>query len=252
MRVFVVAVVSFLSILASADNFDKTYRLYDGVLKKYVKDGRVDYAGLQKDDTNLKRFISETEALSADEFKKWTREEQLAFWLNLYNAQTLALVLTKYPNLKSIREIKSGGLGSTPWNLPFIRLFKETLTLDDVEKKNVLKGFKDPRAHFALVCASISCPPLRSEAYTSTKLSQQLDDQGRVFLADKTKNSFDLVTKKASISKIFDWYSKDFLGVAGSVQRFLAPFTEPSVKAVLEMNGFEVSFGAYNWNLNTV
>jgi hypothetical protein len=239
----------------AGQTFDRTYKSYDALLKKYVKNGAVDYAGLKKEKA-LTDFMEEVRVLGKDEFKTWPEQERLVFWINLYNAATLDLVARNYP-VKSIKNIVSYNAGqaewkagSTPWDIVFIRLFKDKITLNNIEHKILRKEFKEPRIHFAIVCASIGCPPLRAEAFVASKIDRQLTEQAKTFLADKSKNSFDGAAKKAAISNIFNWFSGDFEAEAGSVQKFLAKYADPAFKSDLEAEKFSISYTDYDWNLN--
>jgi hypothetical protein len=131
-----------------------------------------------------------------------------------------------------------------------VRLFGATTTLDFLEHKVLRKEYDDPRIHFALVCAAKSCPPLRSEAYQAGKLDEQLDDQGRKFLADPFKNRVDPREHVIYLSPIFKWYAGDFEKKAGMVLQFLKPFWPESVRQELERGDFKVRYREYDWSLN--
>jgi hypothetical protein len=248
-------VMTLVPVTGLAKEFDKSYKAFDALLGKYVKSGKVDYAGL-KTEKSLGQFMEDVRALDKEEFKKWPEAERLVFWINLYNAATLDLVARNYPvkSIKNIVSYDSGQAdwkaGSTPWDIVFIRIFKDKITLNNIEHKILRKEFKEPRIHFAIVCASIGCPPLRGEAFVASKIDKQLTEQARQFLADKSKNSFDGAAKKASVSKIFDWFSGDFEAEAGSVQKFLAKYADPAFKNDLAADKFSISYTDYDWNLN--
>ena len=173
--------------------------LFSAVLAAEVTGGRVDYEGLRGDP----RFITYLGQIAAtDPELLATAEEQLAFWLNAYNAYTLKLIVDRRPE-KSITEIGDGGTApgalpkTTPWDLRFADIGGKKYTLNEIEHEVIRRRFKDARAHFALNCASVSCPPLRPEAYSATRLDQQLDEQGRQFLRDGDRNRFDLASHTA-------------------------------------------------------
>ena len=186
--------------------------LYTELLQAYVNDGHVDYARLCEDE-RLDRYLEELSATDPEAFA--SEEDRLAFWINAYNAFTLKIICDNYP-LESINELHFGGLiagsilNKTVWDKKFIVINGETMSLNHIEHDIVRPVFEDPRAHFALVCASKSCPALRPEAYEGDRLNAQLDDQGRVFIASPDKNYFETDRRVAHISKIFDWFKKDF------------------------------------------
>ena len=144
------------------------------------------------------------------EFDAWTKPQQQAFLINAYNAFTVELILTRYPDLKSIRDF--GSVFGNPWKDKFFTLFGQPSYLDFIEHETLRKEgvYDDPRVHVAVVCASIGCPMLRNEAFTADNLEAQLDDAMRRFLSDRTRNRYNPQSKKLEISKIFDWYGKDF------------------------------------------
>ena len=218
---FIPLIVSGFMLLAAAQpaaGFDQTHGLYGRVLAQFVKDSRVDYAGLKQDRTNLDAYLKQVAAVTRAEFDQWSRDEQLALLINLYNAQTFALIIDHYP-LKSIRDI--GFLPLAPWQKDIVHLFGEVITLNHLEHDIIRKQYPEvPEIHFGLVCAAVSCPPLRSEPYVGGRLKEQLADQTRQFLAEKIKNYVDVPNRRLYLSKIFDWYDGDFKHTAGSVLQY--------------------------------
>jgi len=176
--------------VAAAD-FDQSHVIFDGVLKQYVKNARVDYAALKAHPQDLNRYLDQVAAVGKKEFKQWSEPQQIAFLSNGYNAYTLRLIIGTYP-LKSIKDI--GSFFSGPWDQPVVRLFGETINLNTLEHKVLRVDYAEPRIHFALVCAAKGCPPLRGEAYVGTQLEDQLVDQARQFLAETTQNRVDTST----------------------------------------------------------
>ena len=149
---------------------------YDRLLKKYVnKKGLVNYKGLKAEEQALNQYLA---LLSKNPpTASWSKPDQMAFWVNAYNAYTLRLILDYYP-LKSIKDIGPKikiPLVTTPWAMKFFSIGGEKMSLDQIEHSILRKKFDDPRIHFALVCASISCPALRPEAYTAANIERQLD-----------------------------------------------------------------------------
>ena len=227
--------------------------MYTDLLQKNVHEGHVNYAALCKDS----RLNSYAEELSKTNPAKLSQQDQLAFWINAYNAFTLKVICDHYP-VKSINDLHSGGLivgtvlKTTIWDKKFFSIHGEPMSLNHIEHDIVRKQFKEPRAHFALVCASISCPSLRSEAYEGSKLDQQLDDQGRLFFSQHNKNYFELHTKVAHLSKILDWYSKDFGGSNHEVLLFVAKFLPTDIAESIQANPdkWKIEYTSYDWNLN--
>lgn len=217
---------------------------YDALLKARVKGGLVDYAGLKADRKPLDLYLSRLAKIAEPEFNGWSRDEQLAFLINLYNATTLRLIVDRYP-VKSIKDI--GGLLKGPWSQPVVRLFGGERTLNDLEHKLIRPRYKEPRVHFALVCAARGCPPLREEAYVAARLAEQLDDQGRRFLGTPAKNRVEDSTLR--LSPIFKWYAGDFAaekgGVVGVAKRYL-----PADAASRVPDDARVAYTDYDWSLN--
>lgn len=231
---------------ARAAGFDHSYASLDRILKRYVRDGLVDYAGL-KAGADLDKCLAGLEAVSEKDFKQWSREEQITYLVNLYNARTLRLIADHYP-VKSIKAI--GNLFQGPWDKPVVRLFGKPETLNRIEHQMLRKNYDEPRVHFALVCAARGCPPLRSEAYTADKLNAQLDDQGRIFLADPHKNSADLDARVFNLSPIFKWFREDFEKKSGSVIRFIKAYWLPEISTKITGENYEIRYTSYDWSLN--
>lgn len=148
----------------------------------------VDYAAFKAERNDLKEYLDTLAAVSQSQFAAWSKHKQLAFLINTYNAWTVEFILTKYPDIKSIKEL--GSFFSSPWSKEFIPLLGETRSLDNIEH-TLIRGsgkYNDPRIHFAVNCASIGCPALREEAYTEDKLEQQLASQTTRFLTDISRN----------------------------------------------------------------
>jgi Protein of unknown function, DUF547 len=224
--------------------------LFGHVLKTYVRDARVNYAALKAHPGELDRYLGQVAAVSKPEFNGWTPNQQLAFLINAYNAYTLRLILDHYP-LRSIKDI--GHFWRGPWDQPVVHLFGRTLTLNTIEQGMLRKDYSEPRIHFAIVCASIGCPPLRREAYAANRLDQQLNDQAKRFMANQSKNRVDVAGRTVYLSPIFKWYAEDFQKKAGSVLQFIKPYWPPAERAEVEklgQNNFEIRYTDYNWSLN--
>ncbi len=218
----------------------------------------VDYAAMQQQRTQLQSYLKQLSSISQMQFDAWNKASQLAFLINAYNAWTVEFILTKYPDIESIKDL--GGLFSSPWDKSVIPLLGKNRSLNDIEHK-LIRGsdrYNDPRIHFAVNCASIGCPALLEEAYTGAKLEQQLDAQTKRFLADTSRNYAKGDT--VYLSAIFKWYGDDFTqGFAGadSVEAFLLLYpnalqlnAEQQVAAKKQQ--LDIDFLDYNWSLNAV
>lgn len=237
----------FLLALAASTGFafDHTHAAFSAVLKQQVNGGWVDYAGLKADANPLNDYLDQLAAVSEAEFNAWPEKERLAFLINLYNAATLKLIVDHYP-VKSIKDI--GGLLKGPWKQEVVRLFGKVTTLDELEHGVIRKKYDDPRAHFALVCAARGCPPLRPEAYVGARLDEQLDDQGRAFLAQSQKNRIEGGERTIYLSPIFKWFSGDFEKKSGSVLKFIEPYLSEKDRSVL--SAAKIRYTDYDWSLN--
>lgn len=247
--IFTVAAATPLTftIPAQAGAFDHSHAAFTEVLKANVASERVDYEAIKKNPAPLATYLGTLAAVKEAEFKGWKKEQQLAFLINLYNAATIKLVAENYP-VRSIKKI--GSVLKGPWDQEVVTLFGKTVTLNYIEHERIRPVFGEPRAHFALVCASVGCPPLRAEAFTADKLGAQMDEQGRIFFATKSKNSIDAAGGVLHLSPIFDWFKKDFTDKAGSVEKFVAPyFPEADAKVILS-GKLKVKFTEYDWSLN--
>lgn len=217
---------------------------YDKLLKKYVSaKGLVNYKGLKADQKELNSYL---DLLSKNApAASWTKAEQMAFWINAYNAYTIRLILDHYP-VASIKDIGSKikiPFVTTPWAIKFFTIGGNKMSLDNIEHGTLRKNYNDPRIHFALVCASMSCPRLRNEAYTAARLDSQLDDQGRDFLNNPAKNK--ISPASAQLSKYFDWYKGDWEKNGQSVDKWVNKYSSTKMDAKAK-----VSYLDYNWSLN--
>ena len=219
-----------------------SHDIWDGLLKKHVNaEGFVDYKGMIKDSAKLKQYLARLS--SSHPQRAWSKEEQMAYWINAYNAFTVKLIVDNYP-VASIKDIKNGiPFVNTVWDIKFIKIQSETYDLNAIEHGILRKNFPDGRIHAAVNCASFSCPVLRNEAFTAKRLESQLDDSMRNFLNDPKRNK--VGADKAEISEIFNWFSGDFKTDAGSVEAFVNRFAKVKLKA-----GGKISYLEYDWRLN--
>ena len=234
--------------------FDHQHRIFDQLLQEAVvikgSQSRIKYGLIQKQPELLNQYVQQIEGVSKALYQEWSKDEQLAFLINAYNALTLKLILTQYPDLESIKDI--GGFFSSPWKQKFFTLLGQKRHLDYIEHEKIRVDFKEPRIHFALVCAAISCPPLKNEAFTAKRLDLQLDAAARNFLQDPQRNRFNPSKKQLELSSIFKWFKKDFVAVKGSVEAFVGPYitSDPSALQMILNQQVKLDFLDYDWSLN--
>ena len=221
------------------------HSIYDLLLKMHVRDGGfVDYEGLRGEQAELKRYI---EAIGAAPFEKLGRDQKLALLLNAYNAFTLELVLEHYP-LDSIKDVPS----DRRWSDERWKVGGHTWSLEQIEHEQIRPKFVEPRVHFALVCAAIGCPPLRSEAYAADRIEAQLDDQARYVHGHDRWFRFDPQAETVHLTRLYQWYGGDFEQVAGSVLRFAARYS-PELKQALDAGREpQIEWLEYDWHLNSL
>lgn len=233
--------------------FDTALAGLDELLATYVDDaGMVDYPGLVRD----RPLGAVLEALQSTDPGRLSRSDQMAFWINAYNAGTLKLVVDHYPvgSIKQITPVRLPGRSlyvprlNSPWMYPVLHVGGRDLSLHHIEHRILRRAFRDPRLHFALVCAARSCPNLRREAYRGAALDDQLTDQGRQFLGDVRKNYADCDT--LYLSAIFLWFRRDFTRSTGGLQPFLAPYTDGAIRNRLEQGNATLRYLPYDWSLN--
>lgn len=250
----------------SAPAFDHSHRAWNTLLAKHVQvapDGnssRVGYKGLTADRAQFKTYLNSLSAVSETEYQGWSKPQRLAFLINAYNAWTIDLVLSRYPDLKSIKDL--GSVFQSPWKKKFVSLLGQEFSLDEIEHGMVRAPgvFDDPRIHAAVVCASIGCPMLRAEAFTADRLETQLEDGMRRFLADRSRNRFDANSGRLLASKIFEWYGKDFeKGYKGfdTLKTTMARYAEqlastPEARERVRRGDYKFEFLDYDWRLNDV
>jgi hypothetical protein len=238
--------------VVEAQSFD--HGAFDALLRQHVVNGMVDYDAFASAPT----FPQYLDRLAATDPASLPRDERLAFWINAYNAYTIALI-NKHGERKSIRNINRAlglfkGLG--PWNEKIAVVGGTAYGLDHVEQKIIRPEFGEPRIHFALVCAAIGCPPLRSEAYIGARLEAQLEDQARIFLLQSPdKNRVDAATGTVYVSNIFSFndYEKDFGGSKQGVARLIARYHPPGAERTMLEQGTWKRWVVtkYDWGLNS-
>ena len=220
---------------------------FDRILKAYVDDkGLVDYNGIAKD----QRFSEYIESLQIAKVEELSSNGQLAFWINAYNAVTIDKVI-KFKPKKSVRETFVPGV----WTSTKFFTSREhvvagkRLSQDDIEHEILRKEFRDPRIHFAIICASKGCPPLPRIAYTAQNVQDQLEEETRKYLNSPRGTRIDQAENTLYLSKLFDWFAGDFLHKSGSTLAFMEPYLNEDTRAFLKRKPM-ISYLKYNWALN--
>ncbi len=217
-----------------------SHEKWDSLLQRHVsEEGWVDYPGFLSDSIAVNSYL---ELLSNNhpDPATWTDKERLAYWINAYNAFTVKLIMDHYP-VESIKDIKSGiPFVNTVWDIKFIEIEGQTYDLNNIEHGILRPKFDEPRIHFAVNCASVSCPKLQNKAYTARQLDLQLDEAAREFINDPTRNIIN--ENQLQLSKIFKWYGGDFdQGVRKIIEKYAG--TEFKQNA-------DIDYLEYNWRLN--
>ncbi len=211
----------------------KVHDSWNTLLKKHVSDkGNVDYKSFKKDHNALIEYFKVLQTTIPNE--KTSRAYNLSYWINAYNAFTIDLILRNYP-IKSIKDIKD------PWEQRLWKLGEKWYNLNDIEHQ-ILRKMNEPRIHFAIVCASYSCPKLLNEAFTPEKLEVQLTKSTSDFLNDSERNT--ISENSLELSKIFQWFAKDFKQ-NGTLIDFLNKYSDIKISSKAKK-----SFKDYNWDLN--
>lgn len=219
-----------------------SHEKWSNLLKTNVNEnGQVNYKGIIEEKDKFYEYINLLNN-NHPNTKNWTKNERLAYWINAYNAYTVQLIIENYP-LESIKDIKNGiPFINSSWDIKFIEIEGKTYDLNNIEHNILRKKFNEPRIHFAINCASVSCPALRTEAYETDKIEVQLEEQARLFLGNNTKNKIDI--DKVELSKIFSWFGKDFKK-DGTLIQYINQYTNIDIKEDAEQ-----VFLKYDWNLN--
>lgn len=264
MKRLLVLIAMLLSPLAANAQFDHTHAAWNALLKRHVvlsdnaSASQMRYADLARDRGELKAYIDAVTKVADTEFRGWSKPQQLAFLINAYNALTAELILTRYPNLKSIRDFGTGPFNNI-WKKKWFSLLGQEMSLDGIEHDMIRRpgAYDDPRIHFAVNCASIGCPMLREEAYVADRLDRQLDEQTTRFLSDRSRNRLN-AQNELEVSRIFDWYKSDFnRGLKGikSSEAFFAAYAKqlsdnPEGQKLIAEGRAPIKFLDYDWTLN--
>jgi len=220
-----------------------THRLLDDVLERAVSQGHVNYPEIRRD-AKFEEYLAQLNHIDPTSLP--FPNGQLAFWINAYNAFAIQGILdglTPAPYLGWYRYFKSREYG----------VGGQRLTLSDLEHEILRGRFREPRIHFAIVCASASCPALPSSAYHSEDLDRQLDLAAQRFINDSSRNRFDRSNKVARLSKIFDWFEEDFTAAAGSVQKYVSRYVnDPELGQEISNVPYRIEYLGYDWSLNGI
>jgi len=224
---------------AAPTSFDHT--LFDRILQVHVENGLVDYASLKaEDEADLDEYLqSLADAKGFD-----GSDDELAFWLNAYNAAVIKGILDRYPQVKSVMDIE-GFFEDKRW-----RAAGRLRSLNEIENEIIRPRFEDPRIHFILVCAAQSCPPLPNRAMEGKTLQSQLDRATREAVNSTKYVQVDPEAKVFRLSRIMSWYRKDFEEEAGSLQAYVLRYIEDPAKSQLQGADYTVEFMDYDWALN--
>ena len=217
---------------------EQIHKTWDNLTRKYISSsGKVNYAGFKKEKIQLEKYIKELQSYHKD-LSSWSKNKRLAYWINVYNAVTVKLIVDNYP-LKSITDLHGG----KPWDQKLINLGGVSYSLDVIENKIIRPRFNEPRIHFAVNCAAKSCPKILNRAWTEDNIQRYLTKQTKAFIANSSQNT--IKEDKVILSKIFDWYKTDFGTSNENVIKFINKYSDIDVKS-----DASVSYNEYNWSLN--
>ena len=248
--VFLLFLLTSVSTLA----FDHSHVDFDQVLKNHVKKDEkghttFQYQKLQRKPVEFIRYIKNISRVSKSDFEKFSREEQMAFLINAYNAYTIQLIIDNLPTT-SIKKIK--GLSPSPWKVNFVRLLGRPMNLDEIESDYLRKKYNDPRIHFATNSSTKSSPHLRDEAYVAARLNEQLDSQTKTFLRNPDLNRLSISENKVYLSKLFSWFKSDFEQNGQTIYTFLAQhMTDDEKEKEFLKKQPSLDYLDYDWSLNS-
>ncbi|MDX2471602.1 MAG: DUF547 domain-containing protein [SAR324 cluster bacterium] len=235
--------------------FDHSHAKFAEILSaSVVKKGplsQVNYEWFKQNPKKLEAYLKDLEAVKLGHIQKWSKDQKIAFFINAYNAYTIKLVMSEYP-VDSIKDI--GGFFASPWKMGFFNLIDKVHSLDQIEHEYLRFKYKEPRIHFAIVCASISCPGLSDKPYLAAFLDDQLNAAKIEFLKDTSRNRYDAKTKTLYLSKIFDWFAVDFVKAAGPIKAYVADSigTSPEESREILSAQVKIEYLDYDWSLNKV
>lgn len=213
-----------------------SHDIFDGLLQKYVNSsGRVNYAAMQKEKQQVAEYIMVLQNNPPQ--SSWSKNKKMAYWINLYNAFTIQSILQRYP-VSSIMDLHGGNI----WDKATVKIAGKNYTLNQIEKEILIKGFNEPRVHFAVNCAAASCPPLLNRAWTEANIQRNFEKSAKAFINNSNYN--ELSAKSVKISKIFEWYAGDF-GGNNNLIKYLNKYANTPIK-----DNAKISYLEYDWKLN--
>ena len=214
------------------------HSILDRVLNEFVSStGKVDYKGMKRKIDTLDKYLIQLRNIAPA--SDWSKNERKAYYINAYNAYTLKFVLVKYP-VNSVKDISFSG--KDIWHTRLVKLGSKTYTLQQVED-DLLRSMGDPRIHFAINCASYSCPRLWNHAYTEDNVSSRMTRLTKQYINNEKHNI--ITPKKIKISKLFDWYKEDFVKDGQTLIDFLNKYSEVKIQP-----DAKIEYLPYNWSLN--
>lgn len=249
---YFIAFLSLFTFEASAISFDHSHQKWTSVLFQYRVLGEFHYRELKVElakspASEFGRYLNDLKGVPPGAYEGFSRAQKMAFLINAYNALTVKLIIDHYP-VKSIKD--TGTLFTKPWSIKFFDLLDGAIkSLDPIEHEYLRPKFSDYRIHAAVNCASKSCPELREEAFIAEKLDAQLDDQMNRWLSDPSRNRVDHAGKTIFLSKIFDWYGKDFESDKVGITAVLVRHAPGQYKDAVA-RGYTIKFLGYDWGLN--
>ena len=247
-RIILVLCISLLVASCAVQKSNSTsmpisHEAWTALLESHVSNsGEVDYGGFVQDSLKLNAYLNRLSKHHPND-KNWSSDERKAFWINAYNAFTVKLIVDNYP-VESIKDL-GGSIYkvNTPWDIKFIEIEGLEYDLNNIEHDILRKDWQDARIHFAVNCASISCPPLLNKAFEASTLEAQLDQVSVDFINSKKAN--EITKTQAELSRIFKWFSGDFAKDKGSVIEFINTYSEVKVS-----KDADITYKDYNWYLN--
>ncbi|WP_445711660.1 DUF547 domain-containing protein [Flavobacterium sp.] len=235
MRKFILITTVFLLTQTTAFSQYMNYQFYEDFLFTYVsEDGYVDYDAIYENQTDLRKVIDRFESLET--YPNWSKNQELSHWINIYNVYSIKLIVDNFP-INSIKDI------SQSFDLRFIPVKNQYVSLNYIEKE-ILSKTLDERAHFAINCASISCPNINRVPFYADTIENQLEVAAKNFINNTTKN--DISRKEVKLSKVFDWFASDFLKNNASIIDYINKYADTRIK-----DNAQIEYLEYNWSLNS-
>jgi len=241
----VLVIAEGLTINVSASEKDDSGSIFDSVLSRYVSaEGLIDYKGLKKD-KEFKKYIEYL--ANTDPHSMLSDKQRMAFWINAYNAFVIKGVLDEYP-IESV--LKAGWIPHSFFKRKKFKTEHGEITLQVLENEKLMEAFREPRIHFAINCASRSCPELLTEAYSAEKLEEQIEAQAVSFINDKSRNYLDKKNKVLYLSRLFKWYEGDFVNKGKKIADYVAGYLNADDAEFIRNNEVAVKYLDYDWGLN--